>query len=242
MEEDQGPDVSTLAQASESAYSDTVPRNYLKVNELSTPDISTYKHETNPHYIVAHRGTDLHSDTKNKQIKADLNILLGNTNQSKLHKERTKKTEEIVRAIKEKDPEHKIHLTGHSLGGHTAHHAMVKSPYVRENVTSLNTFNAGSSPLQSKGIAKSNKAYSTIARKSTHHRIAGDEISASVKSNLIGSHKTYKNKQKPSLGKVILNIAEPLLTRSPLGKLVHFGATKLVDTLSSHSLKNFIKK
>jgi triacylglycerol esterase/lipase EstA (alpha/beta hydrolase family) len=148
----------------------------------------------------------------------------------------------VVSQIKAKDPQHDVYLVGHSLGGSTAHQAMVKSKYVRDNVKELHTFNAGSSPLQHKGLSSKHKAYSTIAAKSTHHRIAGDEISASIKSNLIGTHKTYKNTQKPSLGKAILNIAEPLLKQSPLGRLVHFGANKIIDTLSSHSLKNFIKQ
>jgi hypothetical protein len=238
------PDISTLAQASESAYStvNTNPKNYSKVDRLSSADISTFKHDLDNHYIVAHRGTDLHSDQKTKQIKADLGILLGNRDQNKLHKQRTKETERIVKSIKETDPEHKVYLTGHSLGGSTAHHAMVKSPYVRENVTELHTFNAGSSPLQSKGLSPKNKAYSVIERKSTHHTIQGDAIAGSVKSNLIGTHKTYKNKQKPTVAQMVLNLSAPLLKSSPLGALAHFGASKIADTLSAHSLNNFIKK
>lgn len=238
------PDLSTLAQASESAYStvNTNPKDYSKVNELSSADISTFKHNLDNIYLVAHRGTDLHSNEKTKQIKADLGILVGNRDQNKLHKQRTKETERIIKSIKKMDPEHKVYLTGHSLGGSTAHHAMVKSPYVRENVTELHTFNAGSSPLQSKGLSPRNKAYSVIENKSTHHRIAGDEISASIKSNLIGTNKTYKNKQKPSVAQMVLNVAAPLLKSSPLGALAHFGASKIADTFSAHSLNNFIQK
>ena len=236
------PDISQLAQASEAAYSgvDTVPRDYSKVNELSSNDISTFKHNVDKNYIVAHRGTDFNSNTKTKQIKADLGILLGNRDQNKLHKKRTRETEKIARQIKQTDPEHKIFLTGHSLGGSTAHHAMVKNPYVRENVTELHTFNAGSSPLQSKGLSPKNKAYSVIERKSTHHAIQGDAISASVNSNLIGKHKTYKNKKKPSIAQTVLNMTAPILNRSPLGSLAHFAASKIADTLSAHSLDHFI--
>lgn len=241
---DPHPEISQLAQASESAYStvDTVPRDYNKVNELSSADISTFKHNVHNNYIIAHRGTDLASETKGKQIKADLGILLGNRDQNKLHKKRTRETEKIIREIKKTDPEHKVYLTGHSLGGSTAHHAMIKNPYVRDNVTQLHTFNAASSPLQSKGLSPKHKGYATIERKSTHHRISGDEISASVKSNLIGTHKTYKNKQQPSIAQRVLNMTAPILKSSPLGALAHFAVSKIADTLSAHSLDHFIKK
>ena len=237
------PSIADLAVANESSYSDNyenAPEGYSRVDEYSSPDISTFKHSVNPNYIIAHRGTDMSATKKNKQIVADLNILVGNRNQDKLHKERVKETERIVKGIKEKDPKHDIFLTGHSLGGSTAHHAMIKSAVVRNNVKELHTFNAGSSPLQAKGLAKSNKAYKTIAAKSTHHAIQGDAISESIRSNLIGKHKIYKApEEKPSVGRTILRLAKPHLEKSALGKLVHFGASRLLDTLSSHSLKNF---
>jgi len=242
MEEEQQPTVQELAKASEAAYSQSAPEGYSRLDELSTPDISTYKHQVNPHYIIAHRGTDIGATKANKQIKADLAILIGNKSHDKLHKERVKQTEKIVKELKAKTPESKIYLTGHSLGGSTAHHAMVKSPTVRENVTALHTFNAGTSPLQSKGLAKSNKAYKVIASKSTHHAVQGDLISQSVRSNLIGKHEIYKApKEKAGVGRAILRIAKPHLEKSPLGRLVHFGAEKILDTLSSHSLDNFTK-
>jgi dienelactone hydrolase len=151
-----------------------------------------------------------------------------------------KRTENIVKELKAKSPESKIYLTGHSLGGSTAHEAMVKSPVVRENVEALHTFNAGTSPLQSKGLAKSNKAYKVVAAKSTHHAVQNDLISQSIRSNLIGKHKIYKAPtQKASVGRTILRLAKPHLEKSPLGRLVHFGAEKILDTLSSHSLDNF---
>ena len=238
------PSISQLAQASEGAYSnyETVPTDYSKVLHLSSPDISTFKHNVDTNYIVAHRGTDLASNEKTKHLKADLGILLGNRDQSKLLTQRKKDTEHIVRTIKQAEPDSKIFLTGHSLGAASAYHALVKSPYVRENVTQLHTFNAGTSPLQSKGLAQSNKGYSAVEQKSVHHRIQGDEISASIKSNLVGTHKTYKNKQKPTIAQTVLNMAGPILRKSPLGALAHFAAGKIADTLAAHSLSHFIKK
>lgn len=236
------PSIKDLASASESAYSDQAPANYSRVTDLSSPDISTYKHNVNSHYIVSHRGTDIGATKASKQIKADLAILVGDKSHDKLHKERVKETERIVKQLKSTAPDSKIYLTGHSLGGSSSHHAVVKSPIVRDSIEQLHTFNAGTSPLQSKGLAKSNKAYKTIAAKSTHHAVEGDAISQSIRSNLIGKHITYKNpEQKAGVGHTILRLAKPHLEKSALGRLVHFGASKLLDTLSSHSLKNFTK-
>lgn len=236
------PSTKDLALANEASYGTDAPPDYSRLEELSSPDISVYKHNVNPHTIVAHRGTDIGATKASKQIKADVAILFGNKSHDKLHKDRVKQTEMIVNKLKEANPEHKIYLTGHSLGGSTAHHAMVKSEAVRKNVEQLHTFNAGSSPLQGKEISKKNKAYKMVAEKSTHHAVQGDAISGSVKSNLIGKQITYKAPtEKASVGRTILRLAKPHLEKSPLGRLVHFGAEKLLDTLSSHSLSNFTK-
>jgi hypothetical protein len=236
------PTVKDLALANEASYGEEAPVDYSRLNELSSPDISVYKHNVNPHTIISHRGTDIGATKATKQIKADVAILFGNKSHDKLHKDRVKQTEMIVTKLKETNPEHKIFLTGHSLGGSTAHHAMAKSEIVRKNVDQLHTFNAGTSPLQSKEISKKNKAYKVIAEKSIHHAVEGDAISSSIQSNLIGKHITYKApKEKASVGRTILRLAKPHLEKSPLGRLVHFGAEKLLDTLSSHSLSNFTK-
>lgn len=236
------PSITDLAKASEASYTTDAPVNYSRINELSSPDISTYKHNVEPHYIIAHRGTFIGSTTATKQLKADAAILFGNKSHDKIHKNRVMETEKIVSKIKETDPEHTIHLTGHSLGGSTAQQAMIKSQIVRDGVKSVDTFNAGTSPLQSKGLAKSNKAYKIIADKSTHHSIQGDEISKNIKSNMIGTIKTYKRppNQLANVGRTILRLAKPHLEKSPLGKLAHFVGNKLINTLSAHSITNFL--
>ena len=236
------PSVKDLALASEASYGDQAPVDYSRLNDLSSPDISVYKHNVNPHTIIAHRGTDIGATKATKQIKADVAILFGNKSHDKLHKDRVKRTEMIVKQLKETNPDHKIFLTAHSLGGSTAHHALVKSEIVRKNVDALHTFNAATSPLQSKEISKNSKAYKEVASKSTHHAVEGDAISSSIQSNLIGKHITYKApKEKASIGRSILNLAKPHLEKSPLGRLAHFAADKLLNTLSSHSLSNFTK-
>ena len=80
-----------------------------------------------------------------------------------------------------------------------------------------------------------------IAEKSTHHKISGDAISDSIKSNMIGQVRTYKSSVKPSIAQHILEMAKPIAEKSTLGKLAHLGATKILGTLQSHSLKNFIR-
>ena len=235
------PTTQELAKASQSTYTNSIPENYSKVNELSDNDIHTYKHNTENHHIIAHRGTDLHADTAKRDLKTDLKILLGQGSHTKLFNDRAKKTEDIVKKLKEQDPETKIHLTGHSLGGTTAQHALVKSKVVRDNTDSLDTFNAGTSPLQQKGLAKSNPAYKVIADKATHHRIGGDEISANAKTSLIGKTKNYKTNAKPSIARAVLSYLKPKLNHSVTGKIAHFAADKILNTLESHSLSNFTK-
>jgi hypothetical protein len=236
------PSISDLASAAESSYNDTAPENYTKQSDLSSADISTYKHNEKPHYIISHKGTDF-GDQKGvkKDIRADLNIALGNKEADALHKRRTKKTEQIVTAIKKKEPTHDIYLTGHSLGGSTTSHAMASSSIVRDNVTKHDTFNSGSSALQAKpNVTPEIKAQ--LMEKSTHHRVKGDEISAHVSSNLIGKQKQYTSTKKPTVAQHLLKMATPLLKRTFAGRLVAFGAKKALDTMESHSLSHFIKK
>ena len=236
------PSMKDLARASQSAYKqDKTPENYERQHHLSTEDISVYKHKVEPHHIISHRGTDIHSDTINKQLKADLNIAVGNKKGDKVHKDRTKQTEDIIKKIKDENPEHSIHLTGHSLGGSTAQHAVVKSKIVRDNIKSLDTFNAGSSFLGSKGLLPTSKIYKDIAKKSTHHIIKGDNISENVGSNMIGRVVKYDNKNKPTIAQHILKMAKPILAKSKFGKVASFVGDKLLNTLSSHSITNFTK-
>jgi len=237
------PTMKVLARAAEASYTkDKTPSpDYERRQDLSTDDISVYKHKIDPHHIIAHRGTDLHSDTVSKQLEADFNIAIGNKNADKLHRERTKQTEDIVKKIKSSNPDHTIHLAAHSLGGSTAQHAMSKSKIVRDNVKTLDTFNSGSSLFGGKGLTPNSKAYKDIASKSKHHHIKGDTISENVSENMIGKVIKYENKRKPSIAEHIFTMAKPLLSKSALGKGIAFVGDKILNTLSSHSLRNFTK-
>lgn len=235
------PTISDLATAAQSAYDQTAPDDYTRVDELSSPDISTFRHITKPHYIISHRGTDF-SDGKSirKDVRADLNIALGNRAGDVLHKRRTKKTEQIIKKIQKKDPAHEIHLTGHSLGGSTSAHALATSAIVRNAVKKHDTFNSGSSAFQSQPDV-SPEVRKQIEAKSTHHRVIGDEISAHTKSSLIGKTKTYKSTKKPTVSQHLLAMATPLLKKTFAGRVLSFGANKALGTMESHSLSHFIK-
>jgi hypothetical protein len=235
------PTISELAEASQSAYDLSAPTDYSRVDELSSPDISTFRHITKPHYIISHRGTDFSDDKSiRKDVRADLNIALGNRAGDTLHKRRTKKTEQIIKKIQRKDPAHEIHLTGHSLGGSTSAHAMATSPLVRAAVKKHDTFNSGSSIFQ-KQPDVSPEVHKMLESKSTHHRVSGDEISAHTKSSLIGKTKLYKSTKKPSVASHVLAMATPLMKRTFAGRVISFGAKKALGTMESHSLSHFIK-
>lgn len=236
------PSISDLAIAAESSYTDQAPEDYTKQMDLSSPDISTYKHITKPHYIISHKGSDLvNPNTARKDVRADLNIALGNKEADALHKRRTKKTEAIVKAIKRKDPAHDIFMASHSLGGSTSSHAMASSKIVRDNVKQEHTFNSGSSALQRKPDV-SPEVKAQLLEKSTHHSVKGDEISAHVATNLIGKQKKYASTKKPSIAQHVLALATPLLKRTFGGRILAFGAKKALETLQAHSLDNFIKR
>lgn len=232
------PDTETLAKANASSYSGSTPNGYSRVAELSSPDISTFKHNEQNHYIVAHKGTDVHSNSLKKDLKSDLNILIGNTNHDSLHNKRVALTENIYKQIKQNNPDSQIHLTGHSLGGSTSQASLIKSQFVRDNTASHNTFNAGTSPLQSKPADTNHENYNQIADISTHHRIKGDSISSSIHDSMIGNIKHYDAKPQ-TIPQHILTYVKPIAEQSKLGKLAHFAASKIAQTLSSHSLNNF---
>lgn len=237
------PSIQDLASSAESAYNggDVPPMNFTKLTQYSGPDISTFKHNEKSQYIIAHKGTDLaNKNSASRDVRADLNIALGNRDADALHKRRTKQTEAIIKGIRKESPKGDIYLTAHSLGGSTASYAMAKSKMVRDNVKELHTFNSGSSALQ-KPPDVSPEVRDELMKKSTHHHIRGDLISQHVKDNLIGKYKEYESKKKPSIADHILKLATPLLKRTFVGKAFGYGAKKVLDTLRSHSISNFTR-
>jgi len=230
------PTIKVLARGAEASYSTTqAPPDYERVADLSSPDISTYKHKTQPVIIIAHRGTDFSSPTIGRQLKADFKVLIGDKKNDALHKARSKKTEDIIRKIRITDPDSEIFLTAHSLGA-TAQTAMLR-PFVRDNVKSVNLFNPASSPLGGRELSAGGKAFAEIAKKSTNHIIRGDLISENASNTLIGRVIKYNSKKKPTIGKALIDLA---FGSSKLGKIATLANTGALDVMEAHSLKNFI--
>jgi hypothetical protein len=107
-------------------------------------------------------------------------------------------------------------------------------------VASVNTFNAGTSPLGKVTLKPKSKIYKQIAEQSTHHIIRGDAISENAQSNMIGKIKKYKTKQYPTLSQRLLKMAGKFSFISPIAALGHWAGTKINDTMKNHSIDNFI--
>lgn len=241
-QDNSSPSIQDLAGAAESAYQDAPPMNYTKLTQYSNPEISTFKHKEKPEYIISHRGTNLADpNTAKKDVRADLNIALGNKEADAMHKRRTKQTESIIKGIRKESPKGDIYLVGHSLGGSTSSHAMASSKVVRDNVKQHHTFNSGSSALQ-KPPDVTPQVKDELMAKSTHHRVKGDAISDHVKENLIGKFKEYESKKKPSVADHVLKLATPLLKKTFIGRALGYGVKKVLDTLRAHSISNFTRK
>jgi pimeloyl-ACP methyl ester carboxylesterase len=243
-EEGQDPTMKDLAILASQTYTTAEPRyeelGYKKINDLSTKDIHTFHHEPKKHYVIAHRGTDLNSQNdKLSQVSADFKILQGNQKADKLHRDRAKDTERIIKHIREKD-NHDIHLTAHSLGGSTIQNTLIKKPYVLDNVKSVHTFNAGTSPIFKVDLDNKSKKYKQIADKSTHHIIKGDAISENANKSMIGKVKRYTSKQKPTFTQRFMKRLDKLSFISPLAGLAHWAGTKIINTSQNHSIDNFI--
>jgi hypothetical protein len=242
----QDPTVKDLATLAEATYSSTEPKyeelGYKKRGDLSTPEVHTFHHDEHRHWVISHRGTDLSSENDKKtQLKADFKILQGKQAGDKLHRDRARDTERIIKTIRDKednlDP---IHLTGHSLAGSTIQNSLIKKQYVLDNVKSVNTFNAGSSPLFKVDLKPKTAKYKKIADISTHHVIRGDAISENVDKSMIGKIKRYTSKQKPTFSQKFLKTIGKFSFISPIAGLAHWAGTKIANTAQNHSISNFL--
>lgn len=163
---------------------------YAMIPELSTPTIATFK-DNEGNYGIAHRGTCTSCPDAKKDLAADSGIVFGyNTD---MNRTRLTQTEELVRKIKEKDPNSNVTLQGHSLGGQTSTYVMGNSPFLQDNIDQLNTYNIGQSFLSNQ--VKYNFDDDTKAmlnKKTTHYRKRGDNVSAGAVSNTpFGETKNY---------------------------------------------------
>jgi hypothetical protein len=189
---------------------------YKVVPEASNRDILTVDNGTNR--FISHRGTAANDKHKAKDdIMADLPFAFGKEHHDKSFKKRRKFTDNIVKAT---DPNKKIVLTGHSLGGGTSAFAMEKKS-IRDRVSEAHTYNPAISPFTKK---PGKKIVKELNEKITHHRVQGDVVSASSTPNY-GKVKTYQASTMKKLNKIPKHLAK---------------AVSSLDVLNNHSLHNFI--
>ena len=140
--------------------------------------VTTYVNRNDPHDIViAHRGTDLKSKDRLKDVWADFAFAIGRGGVNKRFRDRRKFTEKIIR----ESGADKVHLTGHSLGGGTVNHAIANSQYIRDNLTSAHTYNAAANPFWDNSQKINDPA---LDEKVWHHRKEGDPVSEGFVQNL----------------------------------------------------------
>jgi len=112
------PNIKQLAQASSASYGiiskgnrqtrldktqQKAPQNYTVVPNYTDKDMSTFKHNDDGHFIIAHRGSSFSlDDTSKKDIIADANIAFGNTTDDALHKRRTKRPNRLSKRLRKK--------------------------------------------------------------------------------------------------------------------------------------------
>ena len=196
---------------------------------LSDSGVTVYQHKKDKNNVViSHRGTLPGGRKGMKDLFNDATLTLGiNFAHKKRMNQRKRTTEKAIRTLKPKQ----LHLTGHSLGGHSVNHSIAGSKLIRDNLTSANTFNGARTLTSNLKISKSEKA--KLKGKIIHHRVSGDivSIAGKIKPALGGKVKTTKSVNSSKKKKSLIKKA---LGRHPLG-LTYKAAT-------AHSLDNFIKK
>jgi len=220
----------------------SAPAGYNVVPRHTNKDMSTFQNSTDPsRYIISHRGTDFSGNSTKSDLKSDLSIVLGDTNDP-LNIRRKKRTEKIIRDLRKGSIEPKIHLSSHSLGAGSTNYAMANSKLVRNSVISHDTFNGGSTPIA--GLAKlphepGTREHSIVFEKSTHHRIENDPVSENQAGSYIGKSIVYRQKREHSFPKRVLKLMKPIIEQSVLGKAIGFIASKAIDVAKNHTISNF---
>ena len=202
---------------------------YRMDRKLTDTRISVMCDLAKKEFVIAHRGTAVDTDAHAEDLLSDLRLAFrieGNNENIKIRLSRTIKLIEII--LKE-NPIAKITLCGHSLGGFSAYYCMVTSQYVANNVSSLHSFNPGTTPLNfTKWF---NRTIKTMDDKINHYHIVGDEISK----NYRGLHgKKFRFRLKENY---INYVAYGFLnfTFNGFTRIIYRGAL----TIKYHSLSNF---
>ena len=116
-------------------------------SELSTSGVLVLIYEQK-YAVIAHRGTHIGSSSTIEDVKSDVMIGLKAEHHDENFKKRRAQTRKAIGKLMEKKEILRIFLTGHSLGGSTAHYAVATCKFVKSVINQLHVFNAGATPLQ----------------------------------------------------------------------------------------------
>ena len=151
---------------------------YRTVRNSSNRDMVTYENISDPSQkVISHRGTDTSGKKTYKEIKADLSLALGLQDHDPEFKKRSNRTKAIVK----KHPDDNFKLSGHSFGGSSATHAITSSSMLRGRIDSVDTYNAGFTPLFTNALKHGSKVKKDLKDKVTHHRVLGDIVSEGIR-------------------------------------------------------------
>ena len=205
----------------------SVHDDYIVNAQWSNADITTYQHKDNvKNVVIAHRGTDPFARRGSKDLKNDLAIAIGAGDSQRRMKYRTKRTNDIIKALHPIE----LHLTGHSLGGGTVNYTVANSRLVQKHLTSAHTFNPAAHTLFDNGLKVSKSVKAKLQDKVVHHRIKHDPVSRGLSNNnKFGTVKTYRMKHEVGHGTKLLKRA---LSHIP-------GLDWSIKGASAHGLANF---
>tara|TARA_R110001599_G_scaffold340685_1_gene561228 strand:- start:494 stop:1195 length:702 start_codon:yes stop_codon:yes gene_type:complete len=151
---------------------------YRTVRNSSNRDMVTYENIADPtKKIISHRGTDTSGKKTFKEIKGDVSLALGLQDHDPEFKKRTNRTKAIVK----KHPDDTFKMSGHSFGGSTATHAITNSSMLRGRIDTVDTYNAGMTPLFTNALKHGAKVKRDLKDRVTHHRVKGDIVSEGLR-------------------------------------------------------------
>ena len=209
--------------------------DYIVNSKYSDSGVTVYQHKNDAkNVVISHRGTAVGGKKGFTDLINDISFSAGFTpGYKKRFNQRKRTSERVIRDLKPTS----LHVSGHSLGGATANHSVSKSKLIRDNLTSLNTFNAATHPVLNKELRISKTEKAKLKGKVTHHRIENDSVSlgARVRSPFGGTVKTRKNPNPPKKTKGFL---KKTIGKAPVVRALK--ATK--ESIDAHSLDNFIEK
>jgi hypothetical protein len=200
-----------------------IPNGY-KIHPKSTRDVQLFTKDG--HGVIAHRGTDFSNKTKvKKDLIADVSYIAGKENE--YTKQFQKRSNATKRLIKHLDPSDHLTMVGHSYGGASINHTLLKEPSIRNRVDNVELYNpllhhAGKSKIHTKNKKETHADVDKqLNGLITIHRTKNDLASATKPRH--GKVKNYKQKFHATS------------TANPFSDMFD-----KVEQVSAHSIKNFI--